>query len=300
MFTLDQLEGFVAVAEEASFGRAAERLMITQPPLSRQIQKLERAVGVTLLLRNSHGTSLTAAGRAFLVEARRVLKYAGNASILAQRVASGYEGAISIGFTGTAAYKVLGNLAKFAKEEMPKVELVLTEMPTRTQVEAILAGELDLGLIRGKPRPDALSFGLIHAESMVLAVHKDHLFVGLDRPVTLHEIAEHELVAYAPIEANYFHELVVSIFRNIGVTPRYAQFAGQVGSLIALVDAGLGIALVPASAAVLQLPNVRFLSIEGLEPRCVEVICAWRESNENAALRAFVSLIESRGLMLGQ
>ncbi|GAA2103204.1 LysR family transcriptional regulator [Actinomadura alba] len=290
-YTLDQLRGFVAVAEERHFGRAADRLRMTQPPLSRQVQKLERAVGVTLFERTSHGVTLTPAGRAFLAEARRLLRLAESAPLVARRSAQGTMGSVRIGFTAVSALTVLGQWISAAAEHLPGVDLVLTEMVTREQLDALLAGEIDVGLARGVPRSDVLSARLVHTESLVLAAPRDHPLAGLGRTPRLADIAEHDVVTYSTVEARYFHELVITVFRDAGVVPRYVQQIGQVHSLLALVDAGLGVALVPRSASALRLANLAFLDVTDLPPDIVEAHCVWRTANEDPALHALFRLV---------
>jgi DNA-binding transcriptional LysR family regulator len=140
-FTLEQLRGFLAVAEELHFGRAATRLKMTQPPLSRQIQKLERAVGAQLLERDNRRVTLTAAGEVFLGEARRLLSLADTAPELARRVSSGSHGVVRIGFTAASTYGTLGRLLDVVERALPDIGLDLHEMVTREQVAALLNEE---------------------------------------------------------------------------------------------------------------------------------------------------------------
>ncbi|WP_033338725.1 LysR family transcriptional regulator [Catenuloplanes japonicus] len=297
MFSLDQLRGFVAVAEEGNFGRAAERLRMTQPPLSRQVQKLERAVGVDLLMRTSRLVELTPAGRVFLDEARRLLSLAAAAPLLAQRAAHGSRGTLRVGFTATAALSVLGEWVKFLDDRLPEVHRVLREMITDRQIEALAAEEIDVGLLRGVPRGAELSQLLVHAESLLLAVPRGHPLTRLGRAPSLADVAESSVVTYSPVEARYFHDLVVSTFRAAGVQPAYSQHVTQVNSVLALVDAGLGVALVPASASVITLRNLRFLQVEEIPDDCVEVYAAWRADNDSptlAVLLEHVRVLRSR------
>ncbi|MFB4319555.1 LysR family transcriptional regulator [Actinomadura sp. 21ATH] len=290
-YTLDQLRGFVAVAEEGHFGRAAERLRMTQPPLSRQVQKLERAVGVPLLVRTAHGAAPTPAGRAFLAEARRLLGQADAAVLLARRSAAGTSGTVRIAFTAVSALSVLGRWIAAARERLPDVELVLTEMVTRDQVDALLAGEIDVGLARGVPRSDVLAARRVHAEPLVLAVPRGHPLAGLGRAPGPADIAAHDVVTYAPVEARYLYELVITVFREAGVTPRFVQRMAQVHSLLALVDAGVGVALVPRSAAALRLPHLEFLDVAGLGSGLVETHAVWRAGGDLPALRELLRLL---------
>jgi DNA-binding transcriptional LysR family regulator len=148
MFELSQLRCFAAVAEELHFGRAAARLNMTQPPLDRQIQLLEHALGVGLFERTSRSVRLTPAGRAFHAEARRVLDLAEGAGLAAKRVARGEAGSITIGFTAAASYGFLPRLLAAARAAMPGVDLALKKMVTADQTEALSSGQIDLGLLR--------------------------------------------------------------------------------------------------------------------------------------------------------
>ncbi|GAB7036853.1 MULTISPECIES: LysR family transcriptional regulator [Catenuloplanes] len=293
MFSLDQLRGFVAVAEEGNFGRAAERLRMTQPPLSRQVQKLERAVGVDLLVRTPRLVELTPAGRVFLDEARRLLSLAAAAPLLAQRAAHGSRGTLRVGFTATAALSVLGEWVKFLDDRLPEVHRVLREMITDRQIEALAAEEIDIGLLRGVPRGAELEQLLVHAESLLLAVPRGHPLTRLGRAPSLADVAESSVVTYSPVEARYFHDLVVSTFRAAGVQPSYGQHVTQVNSVLALVDAGLGVALVPASASVITLRNLRFLQVEEVPDDCVEVYAAWRGDNDSPTLAVLLEHVRA-------
>ncbi|MFH5821270.1 LysR family transcriptional regulator [Georgenia sp. AZ-5] len=291
MYTLEQLRGFVAVAEEGNFGRAAERLRMTQPPLSRQVQKLERDVGVELFERTHRGVRLTPGGQVFLEEARRILGLTEAAPLLARSVARGAAGTLRIGFTAVTAQTVLGAWIRAAGQHMPDVDLVLSEMVSRQQVDALLAGDLDVGVARGVPRSELLEVRLVHAESLVLAAPRDHPLAALGRAPRVEEIAEHEVVTYSPVEARYLHEAVVAVFSQGAITPRYVQHVNQVNSVVALVDAGVGVALVPESTSVFQHPGLVYLPVEGVTPRTVRAHCVWRRDNVNPVLAALLRLV---------
>lgn len=290
-YTLDQLRGFVAVAEEGHFGRAATRLHMTQPPLSRQVQRLERTIGFALFTRNATGADLTPAGRVFLEEARRLLTSVDMAPLRARRVAAGTAGTIRIGFTAVSALTVLGEWIKTAAAELPEVDLVLSEMVTHAQLDALLAGEIEVGLVRQVPRSEILDARLVSTDTLVLAAPKEHPLTRLDHAPTLADIAEHDVVTYSPSEAWYFYELVVAAFRNANVKPRYVQHISQVHTVAAVVNAGLGVALVPSSAATLALPNLEFLTIPDMPRDTVELFCTWRTAHTNPALAALLALV---------
>jgi DNA-binding transcriptional LysR family regulator len=291
MYTLEQLQDFVAVAEEGNVGRAAVRLQMTQPPLSRQIQRLERSIGIVLFARTPTGVTLTPAGRVFLDEARRVLHLASAAPLLARRVAAGTAGSIRIGFTAVSAFTVLGHWIAVAAEHLPEVDLVLHEMVTHAQIEALLAGEIEIGLVRQVPHSEILTSCLVHTDTLVLAAPRGHPLTVVGRPLRLADVAKHDVVTYSPVEAWYFYELVVAAFQRAGVTPRYVQHISQVHTVLAVVNAGLGVALVPRSASALRLGNLTFLDVEDVQADAVGLHCVWRINNENPALAALLKHI---------
>jgi DNA-binding transcriptional LysR family regulator len=281
-YTLEQLRGFVAVADELHFGRAAARLKMTQPPLSRQIQKLERAVGAQLLERDNRRVSLTAAGDVFLAEARRLLSLADSAPELARRVSSGSSGVVRIGFTAASTYGVLGRLLNDLAAALPDVDVDLAEMVTREQVAALLNQEIDLGLAR--PPFDAETFGsrLLHREAMLVAAPTGHRLLELDRPVEAADVAAEPVVMHSPTKARYFYDLVV------GVVPIASEntvhTVSQVLTMLWLVAAGRGIAFVPASAARLQIEGVGFVRLHTPVAEPVELHLLWERDSKNPAL----------------
>ena len=148
MVSLARLSCFVAVAEELHFGRAAERLHMTQPPLSRQIQQLESELGVQLIERSTRAVTLTPTGAAFLPDARRILQLAEGAAQTVKRIPAGDLGTVVIGFTAASAHVVLPRLLGAAREKLPDVKLDLREMVTAVQLEGLMTGEVDLGMAR--------------------------------------------------------------------------------------------------------------------------------------------------------
>ncbi len=185
MITLDQVRSFVAVAEELHFGRAAERLQMTQPPLSRQIQKLEKSVGARLLERDNRRVELTGAGVAFLDEAYRLLNLVEGAGDLARRVDAGAAGVVRLGFTAVSAISILGPLLRRLTAELPDVEVVLSERVTNAQVDGIRRGELDLGLARPPFDTSLLRSRVVLREPYMAVVPAGHPLAAAERGVTL-------------------------------------------------------------------------------------------------------------------
>ena len=284
MFSLARLSCFIAVAEELHFGHAAERLHMTQPPLSRQIQQLENELGVQLIDRTTRSVTLTPAGVAFLPDARRILQLAEGAALTVKRVPAGDLGTVVIGFTAASAHAVLPRLLDSARAHLPDVKLELREMVSAVQIEGLMTGELDLGMARPPlKRPGLVSRPLLH-EQLVAALPSGHPLAGLPRQLTMTDLDGQDVIMYSPVQARYFNELLVSTFTIAGATPRYVQYVTQVHTMLVLVRSGLGIALVPASAATLHPDDVVFRSIGAFRERPVELDAVWRGDSTNPAL----------------
>ena len=287
MFSLARLSCFVAVAEELHFGRAAERLHMTQPPLSRQIQQLESELGVQLIERSTRAVTLTPAGLAFLPDApiyARILQLAEGAAQTVKRIPAGDLGTVVVGFTAASAHAALPRLLEQAREKLPDVKLDLREMVTAAQIEGLMTGELDLGMARPPlKRPGLVSRPLLH-EQLIAALPEAHPMAGLGRQLTLNDLDGQDVIMYSPVEARYFNELLISTFTIAGATPRYVQTVTQVHTMLVLVRSGIGIALVPASAATLHPDGVVFRSIGAFRERPVGLDAVWRGDSTNPAL----------------
>jgi DNA-binding transcriptional LysR family regulator len=256
VITLDQVRSFVAVAEELHFGRAAERLQMTQPPLSRQIQKLERTVGAQLLERDNRRVALTGAGAAFLDEAYRMLNLVDSAGDLARRIDAGAAGVVRLGFTAVSAISILGPLLRRLSAELPDVDVLLSERVTMAQVDGIRRGELDIGLARPPFDTTLLSSRVILREPLMAVVPEDHSLAGVDRALTPHDFEGEAVIGYHPQQSRYFHELSVRFLAN--AHPRIEQRVHQILTAMLLVAAGRGLALAPATAASLHVEGVVF------------------------------------------
>ena len=290
-YTLEQLRGLVAVAEELHFGRAAARLRMTQPPLSRQIQKLEAAVGVQLLDRDNRRVSLTPAGHAFLREARRILAIAEAAPDLAQRVSSGTRGLVRIGFTAASTFGILGRLLNELGRQLPEIRIELSEMVTREQVAALAAEDIDLGLARPPFDPDLFASRLLHREALLLAVPHGHPLTELGRPAVPADLAREPLIFHSQQQARYFYDLVVSMVPL--VQERVVHSVSQILTMLWLVSAGRGIAFVPASAAILGVPQVAFVPLATPQPEPVELHLLWPRQSHNPALTTTLAALEN-------
>lgn len=291
MFTLSQLESFVAVAETLHYGRAAERLSMTQPPLTRRIQLLERELDVELFDRTGRTVRLTAAGRAFLSDARRILGLSTQATLAVRRVPTGEAGTVALGFTASSAHSVLDAVVGAIRSRLPGVDLVLRERVSGTQLEELHSGELDLALVRPPVPVAGLEHRPLHREALLVAIPADHPLAAPDRAPHLRDLDGEPFVMYSPTEARYFHEVLVGVFRGAGIAPRYVHHLSQVHTILALVRAGLGLALVPQAATALRLDGVVLRPVGGITGEPVELVAAWRAGDENPALHAVRDIV---------
>jgi DNA-binding transcriptional LysR family regulator len=289
MFDLGQLRCFVAVAEELHFGRAAARLNMTQPPLSRQIQVLEHILEVKVLERTSRAVRLTPAGRNFLPEAKRILNLAEGAAQVARRIAAGKSGSIKLGFTATTAYSYLPKLMTACRKKLPDVDFSLHEMVSGEQFEALTSGALDVGLLRPPiARPDFIS-RRVATEGLLAAVPEKHPLAS-ERFIAMKDFDNQPFIMYLPFESRYFYDLLVAQFARADILPRYVQHLSQVHSVLAMVRAGQGLAIVPAAAGSLNVSGVALRPLKLPSPTPVELFMTWRREDSNPLIPALVEL----------
>ncbi len=293
---LRQLRYFIAVAEELHFGRAALRLHMTQPPLSQAIQALEAQIGTPLFQRTRRSVALTPAGHALLPEAMRLLQQVNNLPALAQKAASGASGSLSIGFVSIADYSVLPNMLREFRAARPDVSISLQEATTDVQFEQLADATLDIGFLI-PPLPDRLRNELdyhpIRSESLVLALPEGSAQTGRPR-IALREVAHLPLIVFPRRLAPRLHDLILGCFQRAGITPQIGQEAIQMQTIVGLVSAGMGIALVPQSVSNLKRPGVEYRALKDPSPT-VEVGLAWRRDNPSPVLAAFLDQMLKAG-----
>jgi len=286
VFEISQLRCFVAVGEELHFGRAAERLNMTQPPLSRQIKLLEHQVGTPLLTRTNRVVQFTAAGKAFFPEAARILRLVDEAASTARRVAKGESGSIAIGFTAAFGYGLLPQMVRRLRQRVPRVSLTLKEMVTSEQIEALDAGQLDVGLMRPHPPHGNLETVLLCREAWMLALPAREAKSWPKEPA-LASLNGKPFLAYSPYEANYLYQLAQSALDREGVRPDIIDYVPQIHTMLALVDSGMGVALTPETASRLHFDGVLLRKIAMKPAKPVEMVFSYRKDNGNPILEMF-------------
>lgn len=292
MFQLAQLSCFIAAAEEGHFGRAAERLNMAQPTLSRQIQALEQALKVSLFERANRAVKLTVSGRIFLPEAKRIVGLAESAANLARRAWRGEYGTIRLGFTATAAYSLLPPILNRAAADLPELRISLKEGTTTAQKAALLADELDVAILRPSIDRGLFSERLLHQERYIAAVHVDDPRAGKD-VLTLQDFHQQPFIMYSADGAGYSHGLLTALFHREHVVPIFTHYLDQNASILAFVAAGMGAALLPHSMTFVSCRNVVFKEVSAAPAVPLELYMVWRASSGNPALPAFLALCES-------
>jgi len=292
---LRQLRYFVTVAEELHFGRAAARLHMTQPPLSQAIAALEELLGAPLFLRNRRTVALTPAGSALLPEARRMLLEADALPELVRRAAAGEAGRLALAFITSADYSVLPPFLRRYSERYPAVHLSLREATSDVQVEELLRGRVDAGLLI-PPLPDKalaqLDYMKVLDEPLILCAP-----AGLDlppdgAPARLQDLPHLPLIIFPRAVSPALHDAILSCWRAAGITPVIGQQAIQMQTIVGLVSAGMGLALVPQSVSNLMRPGVEYRALADPTPR-VDTGIAWRRDNPSPVLRGFLELLRT-------
>jgi len=259
---LRHLRYFVAVAEEENVTRAASKLHVSQPALSRQIHDLEYELGVVLLERSAKSVRLTEAGRVFLVEARAVLQRAAEAVKTAQAVAGGTEGEIHVGYAPSLTVQILPQALRTFQVDFPGVRVILHDLSTEEMVTGLRDGKLHVSLMvhPGKNKMQGLRFEELARYPMCLAVALTHP-LARSRSVKWTKLADENLIAYSRADYPEYHEELETLAKLIGGKPRISEEHDSVTSIIAAVEAGRGVALVPSCIACLVGPRLKVLPL---------------------------------------
>src|SRR5918995_1337055 len=286
---LRQLRYFVAVAEERHFGRAAQRLHMSQPPLSMQIKALERELGIELLERTSRRVALTDAGRAFLERAKTILGAVEEAREVARGAEQGTRGRLEVGFISSATLSLLPPSIRLFRERFGGVELELKELTSAQQIDALYEGGIRVGLVRLPLRAPGIRFEPVLEERLVVALPSGHALEALDR-VSLETIADLPLIFFTRQLIPGFHAQIVELFQRVGAFPKIAQHAVHLQTIVGLVASGVGIAILPSSA--------ERVSREGVVYRALDVPdatswmgLAWVEGDESKLVKNFVRTV---------
>jgi DNA-binding transcriptional LysR family regulator len=288
---LRHLRYFVTLAEELHFGRAARRLHLSQPPLSMQIKSLESEIGTQLLARTRRHVELTSAGSVFLREARDILSRVEQATAAARRAGRGEIGELAVGFVTIADYNVLPRVLSEFRAQHPAVRLTLREATTDAQLRDLAEQRIDLGFVLAPIQDEGLTTRPLLREPLVAALPHGHALARGRAALALSRLADMPFILFPRHMAPGLYDDVVGFCRRAGFIPRVEQEAVQMQTIISLVSAGLGVALIPASMRNLGRSGVVYRALREKSPQ-TEVLVAWRKGDNAPTLQRFVECIE--------
>jgi DNA-binding transcriptional LysR family regulator len=283
---LRHLRYFIAVAEELHFGRAAARLHIAQPPLSQQIRRLEKELAAPLLRRTSRHVELTAAGRLFLQEAKLTVAQAERAVRIARRATEGEIGQLLVGCTPWADFTSGADVIRGFGKRYPRVEVELHSLSSAEQISALEEGRLDVGILRPPVHSQALTTESLLAERLVVAFPQGHRFAGYRR-VPWHELAHEAYVLLSRRRAPTFDSLVSEACARVGLTLSVRYEVDHPQAVLALVAAGLGISLAPATFGALKSTGIAYRALLPSGP-LLKTIIVWRREGASPLVQRFL------------
>ncbi|MFC8661981.1 LysR substrate-binding domain-containing protein [Streptomyces sp. NPDC057199] len=293
---LRHLRYFVAVAETRHFGKAAERLHMAQPPLSQAIRRLETELGVELFTRTTRQVALTGAGEVFRTDVERILTAVDEAVARVGRFASGVEGVLRVGLTGSASYRQLPALARLLKQELPHVMMeVHTEMLTPAQELGLVERRLDVGVLRPPIRQEGIDHRPLADESLVVAVPEEHRLAEADS-VRVEQLRHEDFIMYGATLGSVVNDAVVRSCLARGFYPHCAYEVTETAAALALVAAGLGVAVLPDSIRSAPREGVVCKEIE--DALRVPLVLAWRADDDSPLLKHLLDVLARNGMFL--
>ncbi|MES2973769.1 MAG: LysR substrate-binding domain-containing protein [Pseudomonadota bacterium] len=295
---LRRLRHFNVLAETLNFSRAAERLHIAQPALSVSIQKLENELGARLFERTSSGVLLTAAGQAALIEARRLLYHGEQLQRSVRATADGTGGRLRVGFVGSAIYRVIPTLIPAFRAEYPGVELVLRESTSLSIITSLTEETLDLGIVRTPLlQAHGATLHTLQRDRFLVALPQDHSLARRES-LALADLAGEAFISYSA-DAAGLHAHLMSACEAAGFAPRVAQEATQVPTVLALVESGLGIALVPEVMRGHRAPAIAYRELQGDGSAETTLALAYIAGSESPAAQRFIEVAQAAGTLTG-
>ena len=285
---IEQLRSFLAVADELHFGRAAERLHVAQPPLSRTIKRLERELGTRLFDRNTRSVRLTSSGQALMDPAKEVLDALRRAETAVRSADHGEVGTVRIAFAGVSTHRLVARLARVVRSQRPGIQLELSSQNfAQPAMKRLLAGETDLALGRWDVVPAEISAQVVMPDSLVLAVPDTHPLAGARR-LSIGQLVSEGFVSLPPHEGSVLPDRLRRLAHANGFVAEVVQVAPDTQTALALVSAEVGCHLTLSSVAEnVTDPHVVFIPLNESTPSLdVHLRAAWRRADQNPALRA--------------
>lgn len=291
MIQLRHIRYFIAVAEELHFSRAAQRLRIAQPPLSQQIRQLEETLGVELLSRTKRRVQLTAAGEVFLEECRILLAQLERAVQRTQRASRGEHGTLAIGFVSSASYSILPTVLQHFRVAFPSVHVILRELSAAQQVESFENRSIDIGIARSPVDSPYVELALTLREPLVVALSESHPLSRSDA-IRASALAGEPFVLFPRPLAPGLYDEVIRLCREAGFSPKVVQEAIQMQTIVGLVAADIGVAIVPKSLENLRRVGVVYRPFEGSSPTST-ILIVHRKPDASTIVRNFLEVLKA-------
>ncbi len=290
--TFRQLRYFLVLAEELHFGRAAERLNISQPPLSTSLKQLEENLGFALLQRNQRGVQLTPAGRVYAESVRQVLTQLEAAEAAAAQTARKVTGKLTVAFVPSMLFRNLDTTIKEFHEAYPEVELHLREMNTVSQIEGLMNRSVDLGFVHSVSLPEQIAEQVLETERLMCCVPRDHRLAARGR-IRLSDLEDEKVLLFSREFAPQFYDKIVSLLASRSNRLYSGYHIQHWFTVVALVNRGMGVSLVPQSLSRSKFGNVRYLEIDEAEAEH-RVSLLWHKDNHNDLLPLFSKFAAQR------
>lgn len=286
------LRSFVVLSDLLHFGRSGVALNLSQSALSVQMRKLEQHLGTQLLVRDRRSVHLTRAGEAFLRDAERILRDLDSAERRAKQVGDGVRGHLRLGFVSTAATEFIPDIVRFYRTKYPDIELSLQNLRTMDQVEALLRQQIDIGFIRLPFSSEELEVSLIASEPFRCFLPKDHRLAA-DAEIDPGQLKSDPFFLYDRSKAPGFSDRILTICLDAGFSPYISQGAGEMQTILSMINAGLGVSILPSSAVALGSAQMINLPLKGCTIKSELGIAHLRSATQDPLLRLFVGEIQS-------
>ncbi|TDE34669.1 LysR family transcriptional regulator [Antarcticimicrobium sediminis] len=281
--TFRQLKYFLVLSEELHFSRAAEKLNISQPPLSASLRQLEERLGFKLMERTSKYVRLTPAGTIFADQAARILGQLDSAMTIAAETAKGAAGELSVGFVPSMLFRDLPAKLKAFQNSHPRVDLILHEMNTTRQIESLLEHKIDVGFVHAVPLPNGISHKVLETERLVACVPRWHRLASKSR-IRISELAGERMMVFSRSFAAHYHDKITALLRTANLEPDTSFHIQHWFTVVALVKQGMGVSLVPSSLSSSVFSDVVFLEVEERQAEH-DIAQIWRSDNTSPMLQ---------------
>jgi DNA-binding transcriptional LysR family regulator len=289
-----QLRYFLMLAEELHFGRAAEKLFIVQPALTKQIKGLEEDLKVTLFKRNKRKVALTSAGKYFQTEVQQLVDKLDRVKTQTRMVQEGSKGELRIGYVGSCIHTFLPDLLTLLHEQTPHIQTYLNEMTSSSQRIAIENGDLDIAFLRNPLPNQALGQHLVFSETFSLILPEQHPIDGQNFK-GIEQLRDEKFILPPKNDGELYYQLQLGICEKAGFTPTIAHETVHGHTVLNLVDHGLGITFLPSSFQHVTTANVRFIELRDI-PQRAEITAVWNLQNPNPSLEKFLNLVKNMNI----